>query len=454
MRRGLLFLLMGIAISLFAWGSDTVVIDDTMYQNQPFTAKDKHIFDTDWEGLRVWRWSKAQADCQKLTLDGYDGWQVASREELERIESKKPSSGGLFVEQAFASKMPPLGGKYDDVWFWTRESRSEKVAAFVNLKTRKSDWAEKRYKGYVLCTRSIGKEAAVQTGTPRLKKAILFDYDQAVWYSDLTQKGTGPLGNYRLLYFYCQNGLSPAIPAPSHFIKHKNTLYFFAYSGKNKKSLNLYRSNGKPRGTKKIGSIGKEVAYSPVWVGDRLYFLSSEYLPQQDDPMEEKLWVLDTTSHRLYYVGETASQSKGNIYPFAKSKTALFFKKRHFDDRAKKIDYEDLLVARKKGFKKVRRFKEKIPKALKKIKVSGKNHTLEALRTLKWGCDDSDAEVSFRIREKALWYGGRKIAGLSGIKGLKVYGATILFADKKVAILASGKHLWGADSKGTLWRIH
>jgi hypothetical protein len=170
--------------------------------------------------------------------------------------------------------------------------------------------------------------------------------------------------------------------------------------------------------------------------------------------MEGKLWVLDTTSHRLSYVGETASQSKGNIYPFAKSKTALFFKKRHFDDRAKKIDYEDLLVARKKGFKKVRRFKEKIPKALKKIKVSGKNHTLEALRTLKWGCDDSDDEVSFRIREKALWYGGRKIARLSGIKGLKIYETRILFGNKKVAILASGKHLWAADSKGTLWRIH
>ena len=89
MRRGLLFFLMGIAISLFAWGSDTVVIGDTMYQNQPFAAKDKHIFDTDWEGLRVWRWSKAQANCQKLTLDGYDGWRVASREELERIKGSE-----------------------------------------------------------------------------------------------------------------------------------------------------------------------------------------------------------------------------------------------------------------------------------------------------------------------------------------------------------------------------
>ena len=58
----------------------------------------------------------------------------------------------------------------------------------------------------------------------------------------MTQKGTKPLGDYSLLYFHCQNGLDAAILTASRLIKHKKTTYFFAYKGKNKKSLNLYRT--------------------------------------------------------------------------------------------------------------------------------------------------------------------------------------------------------------------
>ena len=132
---------------------NTVKIGKTMYQNQAFTAKDKQIFDSDWEGLRVWRWSKAQAYCRKLKLDGYDGWRVASRKELQSLLTKKPSANGLYVKSKFVSKMPATGGKYDDVWMWTRDAKSSKLGGFVNFKKAKSGWADKKYKGYVLCTR-------------------------------------------------------------------------------------------------------------------------------------------------------------------------------------------------------------------------------------------------------------------------------------------------------------
>lgn len=452
MMRFLIVWVLWIVALQFALAKDTVVISDTMYQNQAFTPKEKEIFDTDWEGMRVWRWSKAQSYCQKLKLEGYDGWRVASRKELEAIMADAPSKNGLYVKSPFASKMPPLGGKYDDVWFWTRDSKSSKVGAFANFKKAKSGWADKSYKGYVLCTRSVGKEGDARADSVKLKKPILFDNNQEVWYSDLTKKGTGALGNYRLLYFYCQNFPSASIPAASRFIKHKNTTYFFAYNGKNKKSLNLYRTNGKPKGTKKIGSIGKEVAYSPIWVGNRLYFLSSEYLPQQDDPMEEKLWVLDTNTHHLSYVGETAVKEKTIMRPFVKSKKRLFFKRTFYDTSAK-IAYEDLLIVKKRGFKKIKRFKGKIPKTLKKIEVSGRSYDLEPVTFLKWGCDDSDDQESFKIKEKALWYRDTKIAKLSGIKGLKVYGVALLFNGEKYAILASGKYLWGVDREGEIWRI-
>jgi hypothetical protein len=36
---------------------------------------------------------------------------------------------------------------------WTRDSKSSKIGAFVNFKKAKSGWANKSYKGYVICTR-------------------------------------------------------------------------------------------------------------------------------------------------------------------------------------------------------------------------------------------------------------------------------------------------------------
>lgn len=53
----------------FLHAQETITIGKTMYQNQVFTTKDKHIFDTDQEGSRVWQWSKAQNYCKKLKLD-------------------------------------------------------------------------------------------------------------------------------------------------------------------------------------------------------------------------------------------------------------------------------------------------------------------------------------------------------------------------------------------------
>ena len=64
---------------------DVVVIGHTMYQNQAFSTKDKQIFDRDKEGSRVWSLGKAVKYCEKLKLDGYDDWRVASKKELQAI---------------------------------------------------------------------------------------------------------------------------------------------------------------------------------------------------------------------------------------------------------------------------------------------------------------------------------------------------------------------------------
>ena len=448
-RRYLLGVVLWITAQIL-YAQSAITIGKTMYQNQPFTAKDKQIFDTDWEGLRVWRWSKAQHYCEKLKLDGYDGWRVASRKELQMIMTDAPSKNGLYVKQVFASKLPPLGGKYDDVWFWTRDSKSSKVAAFVNVKKHKVGWADKKYKGYVLCTRSVGEIVKQNAGTIKFEKPILFEYQKKIWRSDLTKKGTMPLGDYSLLYFYCQNFPNPSIPTASGLIKYKKTTYFFAYKGNNKKSLNLYRTNGTVKGTKKVGSIGNNVAYSPIWVEDKLYFFSSEDLPQQDYPDEEKLWMFDTKTNRLKYIGETVTNNSYDIlFPFAQSKTKLFFKRW---STGKGIIAGVWVVDQKKGFKKVKSFR-KIPDHLKSIKVAGKNYKLNPLKTLPWGCGTDGIQGRFKLEKKSILYKNKQIKKLSNVKDLKVYDAVLVFTGDKYAVLASDNHFWAVDNSGSIWRI-
>jgi len=400
--------------------------------------------------LRVWRWNKAQNYCEKLKLDGYDGWRVASKKELEKIMTSSASESGLYVNLEFSKKMPPLGGKYDNVWFWTRDSKSFKVAAFVNFKKHKVGWAKKSYKGYVLCSRNVGKTVKQNGEIIKLKKPILFEYQKKIWRSDLTKKGTIPLGDYSLLYFYCQNFPNASIPTASRLIKYKKTTYFFAYKGNNKKSLNLYRTNGTVKGTKKVGNIGNNVAYYPIWVEDKLYFFSSEYLPQQDSPPEEKLWMLDTKTNRLKYMGETVTNNSCEfLFPFAQSKTKLFFKRL---STGKGFVAGVWVVDQKKGFKKVKNFK-KIPDHLKSIKVAGKNYRLHPLKTLLWGCGADSIQGSFKIEKKSILYNNKQIIKLSNVKDLKVYDVELVFNGEKYAILASPHHLWGVNSRGKMERL-
>ena len=80
------------------YAQNTVTIGKVMYQNQSFSVKDKQIFDADKEGSRVWSLGKAVKYCEKLTLDGYDDWRVASKKEFQAIMTRKPSKNGLFVK--------------------------------------------------------------------------------------------------------------------------------------------------------------------------------------------------------------------------------------------------------------------------------------------------------------------------------------------------------------------
>jgi len=151
--------LLGFATLIY--GKNSVIVGTTTYQNQSFTQKDKHIFDSDKSGSRVWDWRGAQRYCKKFLLDGHSDWSVASRSELKALFSHKKYRG-LHVRKTVASHMPSLGGKYDDVWMWTRDSKEGDLGAFVNFKKGKTGWADKKYKGYVICTRPIKNASSKQ----------------------------------------------------------------------------------------------------------------------------------------------------------------------------------------------------------------------------------------------------------------------------------------------------
>ena len=435
---------------LEAEDKDVLVIGHTMYQKQKIDYETVVTFAADKEGKRVWNWNHAQRYCKNLKLNNYRDWQVASRAELLEIMTKDQGYNRLYIKNSFARYMPEPDPKYFDVWMWTRDGKRPNLGAFVNFKKGKTGWADKKYKGYVICTRSIGKNFKLNANIEKLKKALLFEYKKNVWRSDMTQKGTKPLGYYSLLSFDCQNGLNPSILSMSRLIKYKKTTYFFAYKSNNKKSLNLYRTNGTVKGTKKVGNIGNNVAYAPIWVEDKLYFFSAEYLPQQDYAPDEKLWMLDAKANRLRYIGKTVTNNSYDILiPFAESKTKLFFKRW---STGKGIIAGVWVVDQKKGFKKVKNFK-KIPDHLKSIKVAGKNYRLNPLKALPWDCGADSIQGSFKIEKKSILYKNKQIINLSNIKDLKVYDVALVFNGEKYSIMASNDKLWGVNSKGKLERL-
>jgi len=190
----LLGILLSFVLPLFA-GEHTITIGNTMYQNQPFTAQDKQIFDSDREGLRVWQWSRAQEYCKKLKLDTLSGWRVASQKELQDIMKRETSSDALFVRSDFA--MPPSGGKYPDVWMWTRDSKGAKLGAFVNFKKATHGLADKKYKGYVLCTKKV---SSLQRGnTERKRVACKGKMRQELTYSSDWVKAWDSCSGYTAL---------------------------------------------------------------------------------------------------------------------------------------------------------------------------------------------------------------------------------------------------------------
>ena len=153
------FILIAVIVAVYfsllkAEDKEVLVIGHTMYQKQKIDYKAVVTFAADKEGKRVWNWSHAQRYCKNLKLNSYRDWQVASKSELLKIMADHQGYNGLYVKNNFAKYMPEPDPKYFDVWMWTRDSKASNLGAFVNFKKGKTGWADKKYKGYVICTRN------------------------------------------------------------------------------------------------------------------------------------------------------------------------------------------------------------------------------------------------------------------------------------------------------------
>ena len=163
--------------------------------------------------------------------------------------------------------------------------------------------------------------------------------------------------------------------------------------------------------------------------------------------------MLDAKANRLRYIGETIKNKSDDImFPFAQSKTKLFFKSFSYGTKVKEAREWIWTTGQKKGFKKVKSFK-KIPDDLKSIKVAGKSHRLKSLNLLPWGCGADSIHGSFKIEKKSILYKNKQIINLSSVKDLKVYDVELVFNGEKYAILASPNHLWGVNSRGKMERL-
>lgn len=448
-------------ISQLVMAQNSTVIGDTIYQNQAFSTKDKEIFDSDKEGSRVWNWSQAQRYCKRLKLDGHSGWRVASQKELQLLMSKTPKSNGLYIHPRFAHNMPKIGGRYDDIWMWTRDKKSTKIGAFVNFKKAKQGWAEKRYKGYVLCTRKVSTSRKKN----RLKKVMLFESNAQVWRSDMSPKGTYALGAYQLSDFQVC-GIIPLGYSREHacsdessgFVRFGKYKYFFAHKGSSK-ILNIYRTDGTKKGTKKIASLGKKVAYMPMVIAHNLYFMRSSYVPFQTEPPDRELWVVDmkrAKAKKIIQLNFDTSINGSNYFSmYASSKSHLFLQAHHYDEKSKITNKELWLVEKNnKNIRKLKEFKDEIPENLKSIKVSGViNKLTKVPNNSSFGWERFIPKGEFSIKEGFLLHKGAKIANLSKIKGLISHKANIVYNSKEDTIIESSGKLWGVDDTAKVLRL-
>ncbi|RKY52703.1 MAG: hypothetical protein DRP93_07690 [Candidatus Neomarinimicrobiota bacterium] len=185
-----------LGINIFA--NETIVIDETMYQNQSFsnmaelTEEEKYspdLINLIIERMRQMNWSSAKDYCENLEYGNFSDWRLPTHQEFEKISLVKIYYGlgnyknfddyakehldkakkhlasikqyrikskigsELVVKKEFLENMPLINDQHMLGEFWVLDQRDKEYAMTLDLRNAVAWWTTKTQKAYVLCTR-------------------------------------------------------------------------------------------------------------------------------------------------------------------------------------------------------------------------------------------------------------------------------------------------------------
>ena len=166
-----------------------ITINGIMYQNQPYTSKDKNNFINIKNGGKVWNWKGAKKYCQDLTLGEFNNWRLPTIDEIKILFSSskhKNSKGNYFyIKEAFAKGMPNTG--VAPFWSATKEdSINIKVALFHS---NEIFWIFKQALYYTRCVRDIdgsNKDEIIEDTSMKNPEKSIEEYQNDCTQNDAT----------------------------------------------------------------------------------------------------------------------------------------------------------------------------------------------------------------------------------------------------------------------------
>jgi len=113
-------------------------IGDLMWQDEPYTEKEKEVYDKSKEYGKVLKWKHAVEYCQSLVLNGYDDWRLPSKKELIGLYKNK-------------KQLKNVASYY--YWSATTNVSDSSDAWYVSFYNGYDNWYSKTREGYIRCVR-------------------------------------------------------------------------------------------------------------------------------------------------------------------------------------------------------------------------------------------------------------------------------------------------------------
>jgi len=122
--------------NIFDYLDSVVIINQLVYQNQPFTKK--------------YSFEKAKEYAKNLRLGGYDDWRLPTKRELKKLitkEKNKGKNGDYYIDKDFVNNLESFA------CFWTSKEKKSSTSLLINFHSGLETYYDKSDYWYVLCVR-------------------------------------------------------------------------------------------------------------------------------------------------------------------------------------------------------------------------------------------------------------------------------------------------------------